>query len=120
MQRQHLLDPQKTFVNAVDLEVWRVVTQDVHHTLAHVGVQRVVGGQGLYTVLQRQVFQREPWRTHLHAQRFDFVGASHGAAIVIGQHHHGDVVQARLKHALATDVKVVDIDQRKLCGGVHG
>ena len=120
VQRQHLLDTQKAFVNAVDLEVGRVVAQDVHHALAHVGVQRVVGGQGLYAVQQCQVFEGEPRRTHLHAQRLHLVGASHGAAIVVGQHHHGHVLQTWLKHTLATDIKIVDIHQGKLRCCSHG
>ena len=119
VQRQHLLDAQKAFIDAVDLEVWRVVTQDVHHPLAHVGVQCVVGRKRLDAMQQCQVFQREPRCAHLHTQRLDLIGASHRAAIVVGEHHHGYVVQARLKDAFTADVEVVHIDQRKLCRRVH-
>ena len=119
VQRQHLLDAQKAFIDAVDLKVGCVVTQDVHHPLAHVGVQGVVGRKRFDAMQQRQIFQRKPRCAHLHAQRFDLVGASHRAAIVVGEHHHGDVVQARLKYAFTADVEVVHINQRKLCGCVH-
>ena len=73
----------------------------------------------MYAVQQCQVFEGEPRRTHLHAQRLHLVGASHGAAIVVGQHHHGHVLQTWLKHTLATDIKIVDVHQSKLRDRIH-
>ena len=65
-------------------------------------------------MLGGQRFHLEPGRTHLHAQGLDFSAAGDRAAVVVGQHDHGHARQPGLKNALATDIKIIDIDQREL------
>ena len=111
---QHGLDAQKALVDAVDLDVGGEVAQDADDAVAHVAVQRVVGRQRQNAVLGGQRFHLEPGRAHLHAQGLDLGAAGDRAAVVVGQHDHGHARQPGLKDPLATDIKVIDVDQREL------
>ena len=60
------------------------------------------------------MFDLEPGGPHLDTQRFGFVAAGDGAAVIVGQHHDGTVVKVRSEYAFAGHVEIIAIDQ-----GVH-
>ena len=120
IQLHHGFDPQEGLVDAVDLQLRAEIAQDAAHPVAHVAIERVVGREGQDAVLPGQLLQLKPRGAHLDTERLDLVAAGHGTAIVVREHHHRDAFESGLKDALAGDVEVVDVHQRKLrCGG-HG
>ena len=56
-----------------------------HHAVAHVAVERKVGREGDESGFFLQVADLEPGRAHLDAQRFGFVRAGNGAAVVVSE-----------------------------------
>ncbi len=85
-----------------------------HHALAHIAVQRKIGGQRHQTLGLFKVANLEPRGPHRNTQGFSLIAARNGAAVVVGQHHHRPRVQTGAKHALTRHVKVIAVDQ-----GVH-
>jgi hypothetical protein len=60
----------------------------------------------------------EPGRAHLDAQRFGFVRAGNGAAVVVGEDDERAVLQPGLEDAFAAAVEVVAVDEGELGAGV--
>lgn len=102
---------EEALINGVDLQARAVLAQHVGDAVAHVRIEGVVGGQGHDAVLAGQVLHHEPGRGHLDAQRLGLVGARHGAAVIVGQHHHRPREQLGIEDPLAGHVEIIDVDQ---------
>ena len=76
----------KAFVDGIDLLVVAQACGQAHHAVAHVAVlQREVGRQGDESGFFFEVADLEPGHAHLDAQRFGFVRAGNGAAVVVSE-----------------------------------
>jgi hypothetical protein len=89
-----------------------------HHAVAHVAVEREVGREGDESGFIFEVADLEPGRAHLDAQRFGFVRAGNGAAVVVGEDDERAVLQPGLEDAFAAAVEVVAVDEGELGAGV--
>jgi hypothetical protein len=96
------------------------VAQHSRGAVAHVVVSGVVRREGQDAVLPGQPLHLEPRRSHLYAQRLHFGGAGYPAAIVVGLHDHGHVLKLWREDAVAGEIKVVDVHQRKHGYASHG
>lgn len=97
---------QKTFVDAVHLLLWGKPLQNAHHPFAHVGVERVVAGQGHQAQSSSTGLPFEPGRTHGDADGFGFGGTGNDASVIIGQDNDGPVPELGLEDPLTRDVKI--------------
>jgi len=110
----------KAFVDGIDLLVVAQACGQAHHAVAHVAVEREVGRQGDESGFFFEVADLEPGRTHLDAQRFGFVRAGNGAAVVVGEDDERAVLQPGLEDAFAAAVEVVAVDEGELGRGGWG
>ena len=67
-----------------------------------------------------QVADLEIRRPHCDAQGLGFIAARYCAAVIVGQHHNGHMLERRPKDALAAHIEIVAVKQRKhgitICG----
>ena len=86
---------------------------DAGHPIAQISIEGEVGRQRHQALGFLQVADFKPGRAHLDAQRFCFVAAGNGTAIVVGEDNNGLVVQIGTKDPLAAHIEVIAIDQCK-------
>ena len=82
-----------------------------HHAVAHVPIQREVGGKPNQAVRLNKPCDLEPRGAHLDAQRFCCLGSRDSAPIVVAQHDKRAPRQRRAKHGFAGRVEVVSVHQ---------
>ena len=112
--RRYLTDAINTdeaLIDAVDLLLRPEPRSQTHHPSAQISVQSKVGAQRCDHARLELVADLEIGHPHLDPQGLGLVASSDRAAIVVGQHHDGTAAQAGAKHALATDVEVVAVNE---------
>lgn len=75
----------ETFIDGIDLLHVTQACGQRHHAVTHVTVKREIGRQGDQARVALQVAQLKVGRAHLDAQRFGFVAAGNGAAVVVSE-----------------------------------
>ncbi len=109
----HAGEVEKTLVDAVDLLTRCIGGGQRHHAVGHVAIELEVGRQRHQAGPALQMAHLEPRLRHLDAQVLGLVAARHAHAVVVRQHDHRPAHERRPEHSLATDVHVVDVDQRQ-------
>ena len=107
LRKRPVFHGQERLVDTVDLQAGRVEPEDLHDPPAHVAVERVVGAEHLHAPLPEPFPPLELGGTHGDAERLGFPGASNHAAVVVGEHDHGQALQTRLEDALTRAVEGV-------------
>ena len=102
---------QEGLVDGVDFEPGRKSGQHIHHAGRHLLIQGIVGRIDLHAVLTDELLVLEERLTPFQSELFRLTRERHNAAIVIGKHDGGPVVQCCLKNPLAGDIKTGAIDQ---------
>ncbi|MNJ62974.1 hypothetical protein D3C77_588340 [compost metagenome] len=99
-------------VDAVDLNGRHQGLDQAHDPLAHVPIQRVVGGERDDAVLLQLLLDLEIRLAHFH-ERLGVVAPGDDTAIVVRQDHDRDLGQVRAEHPLAGRIERVAVDQCK-------
>nr|WP_256720238.1 hypothetical protein [Pseudomonas alcaligenes] len=100
----------KGFVDAIDLDAREAAFQDRHHTLAHVAIEGVVAAEGDDAVALEVASDLVEQGAHFH-ERLGIGRTGNHAAVVVAEYYDGRAQQVRAKHALATGVEAVAVDQ---------
>ena len=111
VQVRYGLHAKKRFVDAVDLDVGRIVAKNGCGPIAHIAVKRVVRRQRDDVVLLGKRFHFEPRFPHFHAQRLHLVAASNRTTIVVRKHYNRFAVKLGIKHALTRNVEIIHIHE---------
>ena len=102
---------QKRFVDAVNLYLGREALQHLHHAVAHVAVERVIGRKHRDVVALDLGPLLKVRVAHLEAERLGLVAPGDHAAVIVGKHDDGPSAQARSEHPFARRIEVIAIDQ---------
>ena len=90
-----ILEPdevEEAFIDGIDLDVRGEVFVDLYHPTRDVAIEGVVGAEDADTMsinLIADVMQRS---AHLDPQGLGLIAARYGAAVIVGQHDHRNVL----------------------------
>lgn len=106
------------FVDGIDFHFRAHFAQGHHHSARHIAVEGVVRRFQNDVVTFDNVASLKNGNGHFDAQGFGFIRARYDATVEVGEDYDRSVAQSVVEDALARDVKIVAIDQRKDVG--HG
>ena len=103
---------QLILINAIHLNRRHHRLDQAHHTLAHVAVQCIVGGERDNAVLLEFVLDLKIRFAHFD-EGFSVVAPGDDTAIVIAQHYDGHLRQVGPEYSFAAGIEAVAVDQRE-------
>ena len=113
---RHVGETQEGFVDRIDLEVTRLLSEGGHHALGEIAVDGEVGREDADAVRFAGPTHLEIGRAHRDAQRLGFGRTRDHAAVVVREHHDRHADERRIEGALARGVEVVAVGE----GAEHG
>ena len=90
-----------------------VLAQQAHHPVREGAIERVVAGKHRHMVVIQQLTHLIERSPHLHPQGLALITARYDAPVVVAQHHHGTVVQFRVKHPFTRTIEIIAVSKAK-------